>query len=111
MVGVIQERGHLRQEAEDEGEEAKANAADGHEGGGINAERIFVFFVDEPEEGGFHTESEHHEQKRRVAVDLGNHTVAARCSGEFGGVDRHQKVIEETADDAAQAVDGRVFGQ
>ena len=56
---------------------------------------------------GFHAVDQQGERQRHPCVDEAHGAVLR--FGERDGVERHQKPVEKTAYDAAEAVDGRIF--
>ena len=96
----------------DGGNKANSHGEHGGEGRGIDAGRGgFIFTVDESEERGLHAEGENDEEEGSIAVNLRHNAVATACRRDFGRVERYEQIVQKAADDAAQAVDGRVFGQ
>ena len=72
---------------------------------------VFAFFRREAEKRCLHPESQQCKEEGRIGVEIGDYAVAAALRRDFPGVERHQQVVQETPDYAAQTVDGRVLGQ
>ena len=89
----------------------QGHAAHGYECVGIDLFGVFALFVHKTEKGGLHAEGEQHKQQGHIAVHLGDDTVAARGGGQFGRVEWHEQIVQKAAHDAAQTIDGRIFGQ
>ena len=54
---------------------------------------------------------EQHQDQRCIGIDVRADAVVARVLGHIVGVKRYEQVVQEPADDARKAVDGRVLGQ
>ena len=108
VVGVAHGRGDGAEQRHHRQHEQHADAAHGAEGGGEDAADVGALAVGEVEEGGLHAEGEDDQQEGGVGVDVGDDAVAAGGSGDVVGVERHEQVVEEPADDAAEAVDDRI---
>ena len=67
--------------------------------------------VGEAEERGLHAECQQHQEQRRIGIDVGGHAIVARFAGHVARMNQHQQIVQETAYDAAQPVDYRVFHQ
>ena len=109
ILGIAHHRGNGMQEDHTQGGKQQRSAAHHRQDGRVNLFRIFFFLIDKAEEAGFHAVSEDDHQQSRPCIHLGHHAIATRCRTHRCRIDRHQQVIQETAYDAADAVDGRVF--
>ena len=109
MVGIAHHRGYGMQEDHTQGGKQQRSTAHHRQDGRVNLFRIFFFLIDKAEEAGFHAVSEDDHQQGRPRIDLGHHTIATRCRTHRCRIDRHQQVIQETAYDATDAVNGRIF--
>ena len=65
--------------------------------------------VGEAEIGGLHSEGENHQNQRHVGVHVGNDTIAPRGCRKLGSLERNQQIVQESADDARKAIDGRIL--
>ena len=109
MVGVLHERSYLWQEAEHERHEKRRRRSDGDKHRRVDGLRILLRLVHVAEEGCLHTVRKDDKQQRRVGVDVRNDTILSAARDERCGLDGHQQIVDETARNAAQAVNGGVL--
>ena len=96
------------QQSENTKNEKETHRAHRAQSGGENILAILAFLIREIEEGGLHAEGENHQQQGSIGVDVGDDAIATRGSGDMVGVEGNEQVVEEPANDAAQAIDDRV---
>ena len=100
MVCISHCRAQRTKEQKDKGNEKQRGATHHGQDGGVDLAAVFLFLVDKTEESGFHAEGENHEQQGRVGIHVGDHTVATAGRTDFCCVERHQQIVEESANDA-----------
>ena len=61
--------------------------------------------------GSFHPESEHDDEQRDIGVQLCNNTVFRPVGKRPGEVGSQDNVVEQPAQDAAEAIDGGFTGE
>ena len=109
MVGVLHERSYLWQKTEHERHEKRRRRSDGDKHRRVDGLRILLRLVHVAEEGCLHTVRKDDKQQRRVGVDVRNDTILSAARDERCGLDGHQQIVDETARNAAQAVNGGVL--
>lgn len=108
MGGHSQGSGDGGDEATDGGKKERGHYSYRREGGAEDLAGLLFALVGEVEESGFHTKSKDYQQERGVGVDFGDGAVAAGDGGNLVGVEGHEQIVEETPDDAAEAIDDSI---
>ena len=111
MVSIAHEGGHTIQSTQHKQEEEQRGGEDGYEDCAIHPCGLQALLVGKAEESRLHAVGEQHHHQCRKGIDVGDDSISARSGTQLGGVEGHEQVVEETAHNAAQAVDGRLFGQ
>ena len=101
--------GDRAQQQEDGGQEEEAHAAHHPEGVAVDHLVVHAGLAAIAEQGRLHAEGQQRKEQRRVGVQVRDDAIAPTLHGNDVGVGNHQQVIQEPADDAAQAVERRVF--
>ncbi len=70
---------------------------------------IFSLLVDKAEEGGLHTVSQDDENQSRIGIHVGDDTITTTGCTDGSRVEWHKQIVEESADDTAQTIDGGIF--
>ena len=99
------------QQAKDKYQKQYPNTAHQPQGGAEHHARVLDLLVCKAEVGGFHAEGKQHEQQGRPGVEVADDAVASAFSCDFSCVKGYEQVVEKAADDAAEAVDGRVLSE
>ncbi len=98
-------------EAENQHQEQHRESGNDRHGRGEDGVWALALVVGIAEERGLHAEGEEDEQQGGVGVEVSDNAIASALSGDAARVERHKHIIEETPDDAAEAINGGVFDQ
>ena len=85
-----------------------SNAYDGCREDGIGLEPLVV---GKAEQRCLHTKGQYHQNQRSIGIHVCTDTIVARILGHIVRIERHKQIIQKPANDAAQAVDGRILCQ
>ena len=108
VAGEEHGAGEGLQEDGDQRDEEQRRRADRHERRGVDALRV-ALLVGEAEEAGLHAVGEDHERHGREAVEIAHDAILR--GGEDIRVKGDETPVEETSDDAREAVDGGLLGE
>ncbi len=109
MLRHKQHSRHRADEKRQHDDEKGRRGPDRDERGSVDRLGILLRLVGKTEEARLHAVIENHEEDSRHCVEDGHYAVFSRR--EKMHVKRHKEPVEETPQDAAHAVDGRVLGQ
>ena len=109
MVGVSHGTAQWMQEDEYQGHEEQGGAAHHAQDCGIYFVSIFSLLVDKAEEGGLHTVSQDDENQSRIGIHVGDDTITTTGCTDGSRVEWHKQIVEESADDTAQTIDGGIL--
>jgi len=111
MVSIANGTTDGTDKAEDQQQEYSRERCDSNEGGGEDGVGLGLFIVGKAEQRGLHAKGQQYQYECRVGIDVGADAVVARVLGHVMRIKRYEQVVQEPADDAGEAVDGRVFGE
>jgi hypothetical protein len=80
-------------EIKDQGKEGHGKCAYGPHSCGEYGMGLGIFFVDETEKGGFHTEGEDDHEQRGVGVQLCDHAISSVGGADTIGVQGNQQIV------------------
>ena len=111
MVGIAHGCRDGVDETADDGSEDERRGAHHTQRRGVDAVGIFTLLAHEAEEGGLHAVGQQDDEQRNIGIDVGDDTVLTARGTEALGLDRHQKIVDETGNNARKPIDGCVFDE
>ena len=77
--------------------------------GGIDHLRVCVCLIGEAEIGGLHTKGKNYQNQRHVGIHIRNDAITARGCRELGCIEWHKQIVQESANDTRETINGRIF--